>query len=62
MANEEEGPQTKCAHTVGEPLDDLSVHEIDERIALLKAEIERLESAKVRKLSAADSAASVFRR
>ena len=62
MASEEEGPRTKRAHIIGERLDDLSVHEFDERIALLRAEIARLESAKVQKQYAVDQAGSVFRR
>lgn len=38
-------PRRKTTHEIGEPLDLLSVAEIAERIALLRAEIERLEQA-----------------
>ncbi len=49
------------AHVLGEPLDDVSVRELDERISLLRAEIERLEVAKRAKLAASDHAASIFK-
>ncbi len=46
-------------HEIGQSLDALSLHEIAERIEILKSEIERLEVAKTNKqasLRAADSA------
>lgn len=49
------------AHEVGQPLDALSVHELGERIALLQAEILRLENARRAKAAASDAAASFFR-
>ena len=49
------------APTLGEPLDDVSVGELDERILLLRAEIERLEVVKRAKLAASDRAASIFK-
>ncbi len=38
-------PRKKTTHEIGENLDMLSVHEIAERVELLRAEIERLETA-----------------
>ncbi len=46
-------------HVLGEPLDTLSVHELEERIQLLRAEIERLEAARARK-GASRAAADAF--
>ncbi|GJD95259.1 DUF1192 domain-containing protein [Methylobacterium iners] len=48
-------------HEIGQKLDDLSVADLDERIALLRSEIERLESAKAAKNAARDAASSIFR-
>ena len=60
VASDEDGPRRASPHRLGEKLDDLSVHEFDERIAALRAEIERLEDAKRLKQAALDSAGSVF--
>ena len=49
------------AHAVGEPLDTLSVAELSERIALLQAEIARLEAARTAKAAAGTAADSFFR-
>ncbi len=63
-AEEEDGifgaPQRKTspAHEIGQNIEDLSAQDITERIAILKAEIARLEearSAKQASLSAADA-------
>lgn len=48
-------------HVVGDRLDELSVQDFDERIALLEAEIARLKAAKDKKVAALGAAASVFR-
>ena len=58
---EEQRPQRKIVHEVGQVLDDLSLHELDERVVLLKVEIERLEQARARKKQALAAAGSVFR-
>ena len=50
------------AHEIGQLLDTLSVDELGERIALLKAEIERLEIARKAKAAAGQAADAVFRR
>ena len=46
-------------HEIGQDLSLLSVHELDERIAALRAEIARLEEARARK-QASKSAADAF--
>jgi uncharacterized small protein (DUF1192 family) len=49
------------AHEVGSDLSLLSADELDHRIGLLKAEIERLEAEKRRKLSSRSAAEGLFR-
>ena len=51
----------RTAHALGEPLDDLSLGDLDERIVLLRAEIERLEAAKRAKRAASVHAGSIFK-
>ncbi|MDI9848029.1 DUF1192 domain-containing protein [Rhodoblastus sp. 17X3] len=48
-------------HSLGEPLDALSVDELTERIALLQAEIVRLEAARERKSASRAAAAAFFK-
>jgi uncharacterized small protein (DUF1192 family) len=48
-------------HALGEPLDTLSVDELAARIELLRAEIERLETARSKKLDSRSAAASFFK-
>lgn len=50
------------AHEIGQPLDALSVDEFDERIAILKDEIARLERARAAKAAANLAADAFFRR
>ncbi len=54
-------PKKKPAHEIGQPLDALSVHELDERIELLREEIARLETAKTAKSASAAAAAAFFK-
>ena len=59
---EEELPKKKKAgHELGEELAALSVDELADRVALLKAEIVRLEEAIAAKKASADVAASFFK-
>ena len=58
--NDDEARAVAPAHGIGQPLDTLSLHEFDERIALLRAEIARLEAARDRKRVALDAAGSIF--
>ncbi|GJE46323.1 DUF1192 family protein [Methylobacterium soli] len=51
----------RAAHAVGESLDDLSVEDLTDRIALLRREIERLEAARAAKEAALARAGSIFK-
>ena len=50
------------AHEIGQTIDTLSVHELEERIALLKAEIVRLEAAIKARQATKDAASAFFKR
>jgi uncharacterized small protein (DUF1192 family) len=54
--------KTPLAHEIGQPIDALSVHELEERIELLKAEIARLEIAIKSRQATKDAASAFFRR
>ena len=57
----EEKPRPKPAHELGQDLSLLSVEELTERIALLNAEIERLQQATTKKRASKDAADSFFK-
>jgi uncharacterized small protein (DUF1192 family) len=59
---DEETPKKKVLHEIGQDLAMLSVAEIDERIALLKGEVERLEAMKASKGSHRSVADAFFKR
>jgi len=61
MIGDEPRPKPK-PHEIGQDLSLLSVAELEERIALLKEEIARLELTKASKGSAMAAAESVFRK
>lgn len=61
MAIEPDEPLRKVVHTVGEDLSALSVDEIDRRVALLEAEIERLGAARRVKDASRAAAEAVFK-
>ena len=54
-------PKKAPAHEIGQPLDTLSVDELDERVAMLRAEIDRLESMRAAKLASRAAADSFFK-
>ena len=58
---DDDRPAKKTAHEIGSDLSLLSVDELAARIALLRAEIERLESEKIRKGASRSAAESLFR-
>jgi uncharacterized small protein (DUF1192 family) len=62
MFEEEASPRKKTVHDVGQDLSSLSIAEIDERMALLQAEIARLDEAKTRKLRTQAAADALFKR
>jgi|APFEC2959095171_1045051.scaffolds.fasta_scaffold18200_1 uncharacterized small protein (DUF1192 family) len=62
MAFEEERPRPlPAAHVIGQDLSVLSLDELAERTALLRAEIVRLEAAMAAKRASAAAADAVFR-
>jgi uncharacterized small protein (DUF1192 family) len=64
MAREDDEPlkpKRKLGHQVGEPLDALSIEEIDERVRQLHDEIQRLEEDKRVKFASRNAASAVFK-
>ena len=62
MASEDDDkPRKKITHEIGQDLSLLSVEELTERIALMNAEIERLQVAMTRKRASKDAADSFFK-
>lgn len=58
---DDDRPLKKIAHEIGSDLSLLSVDELAARIALLRAEIERLESEKTKKGASRSAAENLFR-
>jgi uncharacterized small protein (DUF1192 family) len=58
----DEAPRKKPAHEIGQKLDEISVAELDERIALLREEIARLEAARDAKRAAQAAADAFFKK
>ena len=62
MATEDDDkPRKKVTHEIGQDLSLLSVEELTERIALMNAEIERLQQAAARKRASKDAANNFFK-
>jgi uncharacterized small protein (DUF1192 family) len=59
---EEDAPRRKVAHEIGQDLSQLSVTEIDARIAVLRQETERLEAMRASKQASRAAADAVFGR
>lgn len=59
--DDDDRPRPKPTHDIGQDLSLLSVEELTERIALLRGEIARLESALQTKRASKDAAASFFK-
>lgn len=63
MATEDDDrPRKKITHEIGQDLSLLSVEELTERVALLKAEIARLEEAAGKKRASRDAADNFFKK
>lgn len=62
LFDEELPKRKKAVHEVGEELAKLSVDELEERIGILSAEIERLKAEMDRKRASAEAAQSFFKR
>jgi uncharacterized small protein (DUF1192 family) len=58
---DDDKPKRKISHEIGQDLSLLSVAELNERVALLNAEIERLQVAAAKKRASKDAANSVFK-
>jgi uncharacterized small protein (DUF1192 family) len=58
---DDDRPRKKITHEIGQELSLLSVEELNERIALLNAEIARLQEAMTKKRASKDAANSFFK-
>ena len=61
LIDDDDRPRPKVAHEIGQDLTLLSVQELEARIALLRGEIERLESDIARKRSTRAAADQFFK-
>ena len=59
---EDDRPKPKRVHEIGQDLSMLSLEEIEERIAALKVEIERLAEARTKKSASRAAADAFFRK
>jgi uncharacterized small protein (DUF1192 family) len=59
---DDDRPRKKITHEIGQDLSLLSVEELNERIALLASEIERLKEAASKKRASKDAADNFFKR
>ena len=62
MTDDDDRPKKKITHDIGQELALLSVKELEERIALLKAEIARLEASIAGKQSSRNVADQFFKK
>ena len=60
--DDEDRPKKKITHEIGQELSLLSVQELDERVALLREEIARLEADRVKKQATRSAADQFFKR
>lgn len=59
--DDEDRPRRRTTHEIGQDLSLLSVEELDERVALLSAEIERLRAAAAGKRAGREAADRFFK-
>lgn len=60
-AEDDDKPRKKISHEIGQDLSLLSAGDLDERIALLEAEIERLKADATKKRASRDAANAFFK-
>ena len=60
--DDDDRPRKKVSHEIGQDLSLLSVEELNERIALLASETERLKEAAAKKRASKDAADNFFKR
>ena len=58
---DDDKPRKKITHEIGQDLSLLSVEELDQRIALMTSEIDRLQLAVTRKCASKEAADSFFK-
>jgi uncharacterized small protein (DUF1192 family) len=58
---DDDRPRKKVSHEIGQDLSLLSVTELNDRIALLASEIERLNAAVAKRNASKDAANSIFK-
>jgi len=58
---DDDRPRKKVSHEIGQDLSLLSVEELNERIALLSSEVERIKEVVAKKRASRDAANSVFK-
>ena len=58
---DDDRPRKKVSHEIGQELSLLSVEELNERIALLSSEVERIKEAVAKKRASRDAANNVFK-
>jgi len=61
IEDDDNKPRKKITHEIGQDLSLLSVEELTERIALMAAEIERLQAAAAKKRASKEAADSFFK-
>jgi len=59
--DEDDRPRKKISHEIGQDLSLLSVEELNERIALLTSEADRLREAAAKKRASKDAASAFFK-
>lgn len=62
MFEDDAAPRKKITHEIGQDLSLLAIKEIDERIALLQSEIDRLANARAAKVKTQAAADALFKR
>jgi len=61
MIDDDDRPRPKITHQLGQDLSLLSFDDLNERVAVLEAEIERLKAEATNKRASRDAAASFFK-